>query len=199
MPNSTKRRDSYSPRRDKNRSRSRETKRSKVTKVDSYGKEGRPSQTHERNERVPLEDKEKPNFHSSGILHKELTTFNGIKLKYAEPPEARKPNTKWRLYVFKDKEQVDLIYISKQSCYLIGKETKVCDIPLKHPTISSQHCCIQYRLVNDEIKLYLIDLNSSNGTFVNKEKIPTQRYFELKNADVIMFGFSKREYVLMQE
>lgn len=34
------------------------------------------------------------------------STLNGVVLKYAEPPEARKPVRNWRLYVFKGKEQV---------------------------------------------------------------------------------------------
>lgn len=34
------------------------------------------------------------------------STFQGVVLKYNEPPEARKPVRSWRLYVFKGKEQV---------------------------------------------------------------------------------------------
>jgi smad nuclear-interacting protein 1 len=47
-----------------------------------------------------------PNFKPSGALAAETNTFQGVVLKYNEPPEARKPVRNWRLYVFKGKEQV---------------------------------------------------------------------------------------------
>jgi len=43
----------------------------------------------------------------------------------SEPPESRKPTQKWRLYVFKGKEQIDLLHIHRQSAFLIGRERKV--------------------------------------------------------------------------
>jgi smad nuclear-interacting protein 1 len=39
-------------------------------------------------------------------LAAETNTVKGVELKYNEPPEAAKPKQKWRLYVFKGKEQV---------------------------------------------------------------------------------------------
>lgn len=46
---------------------------------------------------------------------------------------------------------------------------------------------------------YIIDLGSGNGTFLNDEKIEPQRYIELKEKDMLKFGFSTREYVVMKE
>ena len=46
---------------------------------------------------------------------------------------------------------------------------------------------------------YIIDLGSSNGTFLNNNRIEPQRYYELKEKDVIKFGYSTREYVLLHE
>lgn len=51
----------------------------------------------------------------------------------------------------------------------------------------------------------MVDLGSTNGTFLlnkatgEKEKIDDSRYYELKAGDVIAFGFSTREYVLLHE
>ena len=61
-------------------------------------------------ERSP-EDKAKPNMAPSGLLAAETNTVKAVDgtstvLKYNEPPEARKPVLGWRLYVFKDAEQV---------------------------------------------------------------------------------------------
>ena len=46
---------------------------------------------------------------------------------------------------------------------------------------------------------YIIDLESSNGTFLNKKKIGARRYVELLPRDVLQFGQSSREYVLIQD
>lgn len=53
----------------------------------------------------------KPNFEPSGLLAAETNTVKASDgsatiLKYNEPPEARKPVLAWRLYVFKDSEQI---------------------------------------------------------------------------------------------
>lgn len=46
---------------------------------------------------------------------------------------------------------------------------------------------------------FIIDLESANGTFVNGTKIPPTRYYELKLSDVLKFGASTREFVLLHE
>ena len=47
--------------------------------------------------------------HYSAVGHREnsasTTDGAGIELKFVEPPEARKPNRKWRLYIFKAGEK----------------------------------------------------------------------------------------------
>lgn len=49
------------------------------------------------------------------------------------------------------------------------------------------------------VRPYIIDLGSGNGTYLNNKRIDAQRYYELKEKDVIKFGFSSREYVLLHE
>ena len=49
------------------------------------------------------------------------------------------------------------------------------------------------------VRPYVIDLGSSNGTFVNNNRIESQRYVELREKDVLKFGFSTREYVLLND
>jgi smad nuclear-interacting protein 1 len=44
-----------------------------------------------------------------------------------------------------------------------------------------------------------MDLESTNGTFLNGEKIEAGRFYELLEKDVFKFGFSEREYVLLNE
>ncbi|OWZ29202.1 smad nuclear-interacting protein 1 [Cryptococcus neoformans AD2-60a] len=158
--------------------------------------------------REPPVEPEKPNFSNSGLLAKETNTVKGVVVKYNEPAEARKPTKNWRLYVFKGTEQIDLIHIYRQSCYLIGRDEVVTDIPIAHPSCSKQHAAIQYRQMTERneygdvattIKPFIIDLESTNGTFVNDIEIPRSRYYELRASDVIKFGTSSREYVLLHE
>jgi smad nuclear-interacting protein 1 len=153
-----------------------------------------------------LVEKEKPNFGLSGALAKDEdkgNVFKGVALKFSEPPEARAPNTQWRLYVFKGEENLETLHISRQSAFLLGRNEDIADIPLRHGSCSSQHAVIQYRaLPNPETgKLqcspYLMDLESTNGSFINGVQIEPARYYQLKKGDVLKFGASTREYVLL--
>lgn len=49
------------------------------------------------------------------------------------------------------------------------------------------------------VKPYLLDLESVNGTTINGERLEPARHYELISADVIRFGHSSREYVIMNE
>ncbi|BFI40359.1 smad nuclear-interacting protein 1 [Marchantia polymorpha subsp. ruderalis] len=154
-------------------------------------------------------EKEKPSFEYSGKLAAETNKVKGVTLQFTEPPEARKPSTRWRLYVFKDGEPLnDPLYIHRQTCYLFGRERRVADIPTDHPSCSKQHAVIQYRLTEKEeasgatsnkVRPYLMDLGSTNGTFLNAERLESQRYYEMFEKDTIKFGNSSREYVLLHE
>lgn len=44
---------------------------------------------------------EKPSFEPSGKLAEDTNTFKGVLIKYNEPPEAKLPKIRWRLYPFK--------------------------------------------------------------------------------------------------
>ncbi|KAM7318867.1 hypothetical protein ACRRTK_021979 [Alexandromys fortis] len=159
-----------------------------------------------RSKEVPV--KEKPSFELSGALLEDTNTFRGVVIKYSEPPEARIPKKRWRLYPFKNDEVLPVMYIHRQSAYLLGRHRRIADIPIDHPSCSKQHAVFQYRLVEytradgtvgRRVKPYLIDLGSGNGTFLNNKRIEPQRYYELKEKDVLKFGFSSREYVLLHE
>lgn len=151
-------------------------------------------------------DKEKPNFGLSGALAKDEdkgNIYKGVVLKFSEPPEARAPNTQWRLYVFKGDETVETLHISKQSAYLLGRNEDIADIPLRHGSCSSQHAVLQYRALPEkktgrlQCSPYIMDLDSTNGSFINGVKIDSARYYQLKKGDTLKFGASTREYVIL--
>jgi len=152
---------------------------------------------------------QKPSFELSGKLAEETNRVAGVNLLYSEPPEARKSEIRWRLYVFKGGEPLnEPLYVHRMTCYLFGRERKVADIPTDHPSCSKQHAVLQYRLVEKEqpegmmvkkVRPYLMDLDSTNGTFINQNRIEPRRYYELFEKDTIKFGNSSREYVLLHE
>lgn len=161
----------------------------------------------------PEKPKEKPNFGNSGALAAASNSVaqadgTSIVLKYHEPSEARKPPARdqWKLFVFKGSDIVDTIDLSLRSCWLVGREMTVVDLPAEHPSISKQHAVIQFRYTEKRneygdkigrVKPYLIDLESANGTILNDNKVPDSRYLELRDKDMIQFGHSTREYVVM--
>ncbi|HSP34431.1 MAG TPA: trypsin-like peptidase domain-containing protein [Thermoanaerobaculia bacterium] len=63
----------------------------------------------------------------------------------------------------------------------IGRESTMCEIVLENPKVSRLHA----EVVSIDGKVMLIDRNSSNGTYVNDEKID-KRY--LQDGDIIYFG-----------
>lgn len=135
--------------------------------------------------------------------------MNGVVCKYTEPPESRKPEKRWRLYIFKNNQLLeDPLYIHRQAWFMFGRERRLVDVPTDHPSCSKQHAVLQFRLVEaaDEygvnqqvVKPYLMDLGSVNGSFINGEKVEAHRYYELLEKDCIKFGLSSREYILLHE
>jgi len=128
-------------------------------------------------------------------------------LKFTEPLDAVEPDRKWRLYCYKGEEELPAMYIHRQSCFLVGKDIRVSDIHLEHESISGQHAVIQfreYKFMDDEgylikeVRPYIIDLESTNGTILNGEKLEPARYYELRSTDLLKFGYSTRDYVIME-
>lgn len=56
----------------------------------------------------------------------------------------------------------------KKAMYLIGKNSEICDIILDNPTISRKHAVLQSKNTDE---LFIYDLGSTHGTFVNHHKI----------------------------
>uniref|UniRef100_A0A0B6ZTL1 FHA domain-containing protein n=1 Tax=Arion vulgaris TaxID=1028688 RepID=A0A0B6ZTL1_9EUPU len=159
-------------------------------------------------ENETTEDRQKPNLALSGKLTEDTNTFRGVVIKYNEPPEAMKPKRRWRLYPFKGEEPLPVLHIHRQSAFLLGRDRRIADIPVDHPSCSKQQAVLQFRAMpytrpdstpGRRVRPYVIDLESANGTYINGEKIDPRRYYELREKDVIKFGFSTREYVVLHD
>ncbi|OAA59839.1 fha domain containing protein [Niveomyces insectorum RCEF 264] len=159
--------------------------------------------------------KEQPNLAPTGVLaaaSRAVTQADGsvVTLKYHEPPEARKPSAArdpWTLFVFKEGAIVDTVPLHARSCWLVGRDAAVVDLLAAHPSVSKQHAVLQFRYVETRnefgdrlgrVAPYVLDLASANGTTLNGTAVPAQRYVELRARDLVQFGHSAREYVLMR-
>lgn len=61
------------------------------------------------------------------------------------------------------------------------------DIVIPFPSISKFQACLI--LYPEEEKAFVIDGDSTNGTFLNTEKLTPSEKYPLKNGDVLRFGF----------
>jgi smad nuclear-interacting protein 1 len=146
-----------------------------------------------------------------------------VVLRYHEPADARAPpaggaaGCDWRLYVFKGDAVRDERRLAERSCWLLGTERAVVDLPVDHPSASGQHAVVQFRAPKpkaegvdgvaavsaaaaarrDRVRPYLIDLESKNGTVLNGERIEPRRFVEIRSGDVMRIGHSEREYVFV--
>ena len=76
-------------------------------------------------------------------------------------------------------------YILSSEINKIGRNPLTNIIVLNHQSISKDHALIEF---SPNGSVSISDLNSSNGTFVNGEKIPSNLKYNLNQGDIIRFG-----------
>ena len=108
----------------------------------------------------------------------------------------KKGNQKVSLYFYSEEEGkrtlVDKWKIEIGKKYTIGRSKKKVDISIQDITISR----IQAEFIfYDKDKIMIKDFDSSNGTYINKERVPPQKesYFSIK--DILSIGDEKNELV----
>lgn len=155
-----------------------------------------------------------PIFEKSGLLT-ECKVVDGIELKYSEPtdkisprqyfdihhiPLHKRPILKAKLYHKASTFPIKEFNLETKSSYLIGRlsidkssggshplKDNILDIGIPDRSYSKQHCVIQFREIKGKLCAYIMDLESVNGTSLNGIPIPTRRYVELSNNDVISY------------
>ena len=71
--------------------------------------------------------------------------------------------------------------------YTIGRADV--DIVMNNQSVSRYHCLLQFK---DNGDLFVYDLNSSHGTFLNRVRLKPLTYCHVRNGDVISLGESTR-------
>uniref|UniRef100_A0A182PV95 FHA domain-containing protein n=1 Tax=Anopheles epiroticus TaxID=199890 RepID=A0A182PV95_9DIPT len=134
-------------------------------------------------------------------------------IPYKEPAWSRKcdASLEYSFEVEKNGVIVDEIkQLQSKPFWLFGRLPN-CDINMAHPTISRYHAIFQYRAPDKAEQddddathrthttiasgWYLFDLNSTHGTFLNKQQIPARTYVRVRVGYMIKLGSSSRTYI----
>jgi len=91
-------------------------------------------------------------------------------------------NEKKYPYLMNDAGSI-MVLLEKEN-YLIGKASEKTDILLEDVAVSRMHC----RILRDDTTYFLEDLNSTNGTFLNEERLQPYEKRELTQGDSIRCG-----------
>lgn len=115
--------------------------------------------------------------------------------RFKLPSWSRDPQLeKCALEVFKSTKKIGTVTrVSKHKSVVFGRHKSYADVILQHPSISRQHAVI---LHGKSGNMYLMDLASSHGTFVNKRKLQPEQREPLREGDTIKFGASSRRYIV---
>ena len=114
-------------------------------------------------------------------------------VNYTAPEWSAEAAHPFTFEVIKNGAVVEAIDVTNKPFVLIGRQDDVCDIAMQHPSISRQHAVIQHR---DTGQVYVYELGSTHGTFVNKTRLKSKQHVELSVGDVLRFGASTRLYCL---
>ncbi|WMS86870.1 FHA domain-containing protein [Pleionea litopenaei] len=83
-------------------------------------------------------------------------------------------------------------FILEKSSVTIGRSPE-CDIHLEDPSVSFQHAQLSIENLSDDGgEIWIEDINSTNGTFVNNDKVNRR---QLRNNDSINIGLSNFRFV----
>ena len=151
------------------------------------------------------------NFIPSGILQKyHVSSITNDKEKLL-PTDSAHPDRPFVLFVFMNGNEVGRLHLD-QPCTLIGTDSRVCDLTVAHSPVSRKHAVVQFRLkaesgqtevenANDRQKPtrivpYLMDLGSTNGTWIEGKQLEPFKYYQLFSEDIFFLGDSNLEIVI---
>ncbi|XP_064621223.1 kanadaptin-like [Lineus longissimus] len=135
----------------------------------------------------------------SSLSPAEQLKQNSICLPYKEPVWGGLCETgDYRFEVLKNGTIIDDVDLQVKSFFVFGRLPS-CDVTMEHPSLSRYHAIVQYCAKKNslhEIGWYLYDLDSTHGTWINKNKVKPREYFRVRVGHVLKFGGSSRLFIL---
>ena len=101
------------------------------------------------------------------------------------------PNVETNFYLIKEDTQEKIIIDNDP--FLIGKLENHVDYVIPNNAVSRIHC----KIVKDNNEFYVIDLNSKNGTLLNKKKLVSNKKYKLE--DRMSISISNCEYTFRND
>lgn len=120
-----------------------------------------------------------------------------IAIPYKEPSWGGIAEEEYRFEVLKNGTIIDSIKLD-QSFIVFGRLPS-CDIPMEHTSLSRHHAVVQFCKTpspEQEKGWYLYDLDSTHGTWINKNKVYPKKYYRIRVGHVLKFGGSSRLHIL---
>lgn len=117
---------------------------------------------------------------------------------YKEPPWSTISDENYSFEVIKNGAVIDKIELKDKAFHVVGRLPS-CDIPMEHPSLSRHHAVLQFSNGTAESYpkgWYLFDLDSTHGTWINKNKVPAKKYHRLHVDYVVKYGGSTRLFIL---
>ena len=90
----------------------------------------------------------------------------------------------FKLFFYKDNQLFKKVVIKEDFSLMVGSNSN-CDLIISNKRISRNHCQIIY---NSSGELKLVDLNSSNGTFLNGLKLESNKTYNLNLKDQVQLA-----------
>ena len=116
---------------------------------------------------------------------------------YTEPEWGEATSKSGFFEVLKEGRVIETIPISAGTTFISFGRLPDNNITLDHDSISRKHAIVQFGPRNSA---FIYDLDSTHGTFLNKDRIPSRQYVKIgSDNDLIQFGASKRFYLLHLE
>ena len=114
---------------------------------------------------------------------------------YTPPPwAASKPASTFALEVIRDGCVIETLDVSSRGHYILGRQAETADYVVGHPSVSRQHCVIQHSQTGE---VFLRDLDSTHGTYINNQRIPPSSFVALRIGAAVRLGQSNRQLILM--
>lgn len=132
---------------------------------------------------------------SSPVEQLQLSALN---IGYKEPSWSGICEESYNFEVIKNGKNIDTIDLTTKPFYVFGRLPS-CDVTLEHPSLSRYHAVVQYcktQTDSYEKGWYLLDLDSTHGTWINKHKVPPMKYHRIRVGYVIKLGGSTRLHIL---
>lgn len=112
----------------------------------------------------------------------------------SERKEGGKHRKMWRVTIVKGGKTLSQMALKSGTVLRIGRDPS-CDIVTEHPSCSSRHAKVT---VEEGKSPILVDMGSTNGTFLNGKRVPVGTHVPLYNGAVVRFASSSRDYIFME-